>query len=208
MIFMIDSRILQALKSRNENPAYSILITGYETKNDCNQEKLIIQLHQINKSLREIENMSQDVNVLKKELVIQSDMDYDTKNNAISSSLIGFTNYKGRVKVPSNTASSGIIEDGVLIGPEDTGDFFSHHVEMIETPLEKEITIEFTRVYKQMPSIIPTIEKKYQTYYKSYSIEFTKNDANRYTGVTITFNSLKRKNIYPNINIVIIGDKK
>lgn len=204
---MIDSRILHALKSRNANPGYSILITDYEVKEDCSQEKLIITLHQINKSLRDIETMDENVSVLKKELVIQSDMDYDSENNAIKTTLTGFSNYKSKVDIPKKTDDLSIIENGTIIAPEYDDDIFSHKIEMIETPLRKEIFIDFAASYTITPAIIITIDKKYKSYYKNYDIEFQQNQKSQYTGATITFNKLKRKQSYPNINITIIGDK-
>lgn len=185
---MIDSRILTTLKSRNENPAYCVLITGYQTTEDCNQEKLIIKLHQINKSLNQIENLS-GVNILEKELIIQSDMDYDDINQAFKSTLTGFTNFKGNLSKPNAVIN----------------DYANHHIEVIETELKSEIEIHFNRPYTTMPSIIPTIDVKYQSYYKTYDIEFIEEDS-KYTGVKIFFNKLKRKNNYPLINIAIIGD--
>ena len=170
---MIDSRILNTLKSRNENPAYSILITGYQTMEDCNQEKLVIKLHQINKSLNQIENLS-GVNILEKELVIQSDMDYDEENQAFKSTLIGFTNYQGGVPKPNNNINN----------------YANHYVEIIETELKSEIEIMFNRGYTSIPSIIPTIDLKYKSYYQSYDIEFIEENS-KYVGVKILFNKLQ-----------------
>lgn len=190
---MIDSRILNTLKSRNENPAYSILITGYDVKNDCNQEKLVIHLHQINKSLNEIENMT-NANIIKKDFIINSDIDYDSTNNALKSTLIGYINNYGSIKPPSNEINN----------------YANHYIEMIETELKSEIEINFNHEYQYMPSIIPTIPSKYKSYYKDYDIEFiiktTEEEEELYTGVKIIFNRLKRKNNYPLINIAIIGD--
>lgn len=187
---MIDSKILNLLKSRNENPGYSILITGYENTEDCNQEKLIIKLHQVNKTLSEIEDVP-GARVLEKELIIESNMDYDVDNQAIRTRLIGYSNYNGAIQ-PTE---------------ESEDDIMSNYVEMVDTILQDEINIEFNRPYVNMPAIIPTIDKKYKSYYKNYDTEFIiDEETNQYTGVTITFNKLKRKKIYPTINLTIIGD--
>lgn len=187
---MIDSRILNNLKSRNENPAYCVLITGYETQDDCSQEKLIIHLHQINKSLSQIENLS-GINILEKDLIIQSDMDYDDINKSFKNTLKGFSNYNGGLPKPSTNITN----------------YPSHYVEMIETELKSEIHIEFNRPYTNVPAIIPTIDVKYKSYYTSYDVELLQNNGNKYIGVIIRFKKLKRKNNYPLINITIIGDK-
>ena len=190
IIDMIDSKILNLLKSRNQNPGYSILITDYENTEDCNQEKLIIKLHQVNKTLSEIEDVP-GARVLEKELIIESNMDYDVDNQAIRTRLIGYSNYNGAIQ-PTE---------------ESEDDIMSNYVEMVDTILQDEINIEFNRPYVNMPAIIPTIDKKYKSYYKSYDTEFIiDEETNQYTGVTITFNKLKRKKIYPTINLTIIGD--
>lgn len=190
IIDMIDSKILNHLKSRNLNPGYSILITDYENTEDCNQEKLIIKLHQVNKTLSEIEDVP-GARVLEKELIIESNMDYDVDNQAIRTRLIGYSNYNGAIQ-PTE---------------ESEDDIMSNYVEMVDTILQDEINIEFNRPYVNMPAIIPTIDKKYKSYYKSYDTEFIiDEETNQYTGVTITFNKLKRKKIYPTINLTIIGD--
>lgn len=190
IIDMIDSKILNHLKSRNQNPGYSILITDYENTEDCNQEKLIIKLHQVNKTLSEIEDVP-GARVLEKELIIESNMDYDVDNQAIRTRLIGYSNYNGAIQ-PTE---------------ESEDDIMSNYVEMVDTILQDEINIEFNRPYVNMPAIIPTIDKKYKSYYKNYDTEFIiDEETNQYTGVTITFNKLKRKKIYPTINLTIIGD--
>lgn len=190
IIDMIDSKILNLLKSRNQNPGYSILITDYENTEDCNQEKLIIKLHQVNKTLSEIEDVP-GARVLEKELIIESNMDYDVDNQAIRTRLIGYSNYNGAIQ-PTE---------------ESEDDIMSNYVEMVDTILQDEINIEFNRPYVNMPAIIPTIDKKYKSYYKNYDTEFIiDEETNQYTGVTITFNKLKRKKIYPTINLTIIGD--
>lgn len=190
IIDMIDSKILNHLKSRNQNPGYSILITDYENTEDCNQEKIIIKLHQVNKTLSEIEDVP-GARVLEKELIIESNMDYDVDNQAIRTRLIGYSNYNGAIQ-PTE---------------ESEDDIMSNYVEMVDTILQDEINIEFNRPYVNMPAIIPTIDKKYKSYYKNYDTEFIiDEETNQYTGVTITFNKLKRKKIYPTINLTIIGD--
>ncbi len=187
---MIDSKILNLLKSRNQNPGYCILITDYENTEDCNQEKLVIKLHQVNKTLSEIEDVP-GARVLEKELIIESNMDYDVDNQAIRTRLIGYSNYNGAIQ-PTE---------------ESEDDIMSNYVEMVDTILQDEINIEFNRPYVNMPAIIPTIDKKYKSYYKNYDTEFIiDEETNQYTGVTITFNKLKRKKIYPTINLTIIGD--
>ena len=122
---MIDSRILTTLKSRNENPGYSILITGYDNSEDCNQEKLVIHLHQINKSLNELENLEGAV-ILSKDLTIESNMDYDSINNAIKTTLIGYSNYNGAIPKPNLSE----------------GDLLNYYIEMVDTELKDIIAVQ------------------------------------------------------------------
>lgn len=185
---MIDSRILKSLQSRSTNPAYSVLITGFDTQTDCNQEKLIVHLHQINKSLEYIENLS-GVSVISKDFVIKSDI--DLKDETLACTLDGYTNYKGTVQ-PNTEAGLNALT--------------SNFVEAVDVTLQNSITLNFQHKYTKMPHVILTIDSKYESYYSSYSTTFITDDDGLYSGVTVTFNRLKRKQVYPTINIAIIGD--
>ena len=185
---MIDSRILKSLQSRSTNPAYSVIITGFDTQSDCSQEKLIVHLHQINKSLEYIENLP-GVSVVSKDFIIKSDI--DLKDEALLCTLDGYTNYNGSVNPETESELTALT---------------SNYVEAVDTTLQREITLKFEKAYTQMPHVILTIDEKYQSYYYSYSTEFITDTDGKYTGVTITFDRLKRKQVYPIINIAIIGD--
>ena len=78
---------------------------------------------------------------------------------------------------------------------------------MLRTYLQKEIEIYFENEYDEKPGILVNIEKKFESLYRTYSLEYFSAN-NKYTGVKITFNSLKFKTVYPAINIIIIGDKE
>ena len=185
---MIDSRILKSLQSRSTNPAYSVIITGFDTQSDCSQEKLIIHLHQINKSLEYIENLP-GVTLISRDFVIKSDI--DLKDEALLCTLDGYINDKLRLQPdPENHLAT----------------LTSNYIEAVDTTLQSEITLNFENTYTKMPHVILTIDKKYQSYYYSYSTEFITDSDGKYTGVIITFDRLKRKQVYPIINIAIIGD--
>ena len=120
-------------------------------------------------------------------LDLYTDLDID-ENNLISGKLNGFIYNQKEYE-----------EDF----PENTSDY---QIEMIRTYLQKEITISFENEYEEKPGIIVNIDKKYESLYRTFSLEYLKtNDV--FKGVKITFNSLKFKTVYPAINIIIIGDK-
>lgn len=100
------------------------------------------------------------------------------------------------------------IQKKLIENNEELNGLSSHKIELLQTTLSKKIDIEFNEAYDSEPAIVVTINKKYETLYRSYSTDFIKNDGGKYIGVTIIFNSLKTKQTYPDIKITIIGDIK
>ncbi|MBR6515608.1 MAG: hypothetical protein IKT40_02000 [Bacilli bacterium] len=82
----------------------------------------------------------------------------------------------------------------------------TQNIESIVTPLKKNIEIQFEKKYKKIPSVIPTINEDDKVY-TSYITDFVIDENNYYTGVNITFKSLKRQKEYGDINITIIGNQ-
>ena len=84
-------------------------------------------------------------------------------------------------------------------------DISSCTIERISTTIANTLDIQFNHLYKKEPSIILTMDEKNKNY-SSYTLSFTKNENNLYNGVKITFNGFRRKRIYGEISIIIIGD--
>jgi len=86
-------------------------------------------------------------------------------------------------------------------------DITSKNVEVVVTPINKSIEIEFNTPRNQIPSVVLTVDKKDTNLYSTYTTEFNiDEDTNQYTGMTIEFKNLRRKASYPNINICILGE--
>ena len=119
---------------------------------------------------------------------LYTDLDIDT-DNLITSKLNGYI---------YNKVSSDIEEEQEN----------EHQIEILRTYLQKELIINFENEYKERPFVIVNIDKKFESLYRTYSLEYLSSDNNlSYYGVKITFNSLKLKTVYPGINIIIIGDR-
>lgn len=84
-------------------------------------------------------------------------------------------------------------------------DLTSQKAESIVTELQKEIEISFNNEYKKIPSVILTIDKDNKLY-SGYSLDFEQDENLNYIGVKISFENLKRKKEYGDINITIIGE--
>lgn len=86
-------------------------------------------------------------------------------------------------------------------------DITTQNIEVIVTPIAKEVEIDFTEPHKEIPAIILTVDKKDMNLYTSYTTEFIYDkDIKKYTGVKIAFKNLRRKASYPKVNICILGE--
>lgn len=185
---MIDSKILKSLTSRETDIGYTLLITGYEQKQTCNSESIEIKMHQINKKISEIES---DTTPVEKTLVVQSALDINDDNGLMITKLIGNSNIKGQVQAIQASKS-----------------YNSHYMEMVNTTLDKSIEIQFGQSFYNIPAINITMDEKTRALFSDYTLNFEKKeDDDTYYKVTITFLKLKRRQNYPEINILIIGDK-
>ena len=185
---MINENILKLFKSHTKSPYFSIIITDIQQTEECGQEGIKFTVHQINKSINELEL---GANIVSRDLHVVSSLDLD-ENNLYKTKLIGYSSNEKKIK--SETGESGI---------------FSHSIEVLDTILQKEIQIKFNKKYEEKPKIITNIEKKYESLYRSISIESIteKIDGKEYyVGANITFNNLKTRIEYPEISIIIIGD--
>lgn len=128
---------------------------------------------------------------------LYADVDID-ENNLVSGKLNGYIYNKITQEEITENNSSG------------------YHVEILRTYLQKEIVVHFHKdgdnkeyEYFEKPGVVINIDKKYESLYRSYSVEYLSSNNNQsYYGVKITFNSLKFKTVYPAINIIIIGDEE
>lgn len=186
---MIDSKILNSLTSKENDISYALLITGYEQAETCNSESIKIKMHQIDKKISAIES---GTNPVEKTLTIQSALDFDEELGLFTTKLIGNSNIKGRV----NAIAEG-------------NTYNSHSMEMVNAELNDSIEIKFIEPFTHIPSINMTMDTKTRNLFYNYNYDFEshKDENNKYAGVTINFTKLRRKTNYPEINILIIGDK-
>lgn len=111
-------------------------------------------------------------------------------------------------------------------------DIISKNIEMIVTPIDKTINIRFKKHYYEIPFVHVTIDERNQSLYTNYTTAFQGKyscpncghihhgieppkicpscggsvfNLDVYTGVRLTFNGLKRRAVYPNINVTVIG---
>lgn len=85
-------------------------------------------------------------------------------------------------------------------------DLTNQDIECVITEIQKNLQIKFNNTYKDLPSIIPTIDERNKIY-SSYELLFDRNEHGYYTGVTIAFKNFKRTQYHGDINIIIIGEK-
>lgn len=86
-----------------------------------------------------------------------------------------------------------------------TNDITSSQIECIRCELASQIDIDFLTPFNDLPGIIITIDKDNKKY-SSYDMDFKTDNSDRYSGVVITFNNLKKIREPIPINILIIGD--
>ena len=79
-------------------------------------------------------------------------------------------------------------------------------IECITANLASSIKIDFINTYKNIPSVIPTIDKNNKIF-SSYETSFEKDINNNYIGVTIEFKNIRKRNSDIELSILIIGDK-
>lgn len=186
---MISENILKSLSSRSGDPAYTLVVTGYETGDDCNSEFIKIKMHQLNKGIDVIEN---GFSPISKELIIKGVLDFDEEEGTFIAKLAGTSNIKSNKEILP-----------------DIENINSHYIECVVTNIDKTLEIEFNRPYESIPSINITMDSSTnKNLFSNYECDFSKyRSNNQYHGVTITFNKLRKKSVYPEINILIIGDK-
>ena len=227
---MINQKILDECKS---NEQYSILVHDINNSSkSCNQEELVISFYKI-KFPTTYDNDDIISLKLSKRKVLDALTNTEIPLTPEQKTQLQEEIYSEINKIPRLRSASqfrevtitsdvilddnGLIEtkfNGIITkkdSPTNTQQLenpSSHYVEMIKTSLRKEINITFERSYVEMPAITVNIDKENETLYRDFSTKYIKDSSNNYVGVTITFNYLKSKRIYPTINILIIGDAK
>lgn len=134
-------------------------------------------------------------NEIKRVLYLYPDLDID-KDGLVMGKLNGFVK-----KLENNTE---IVSDEEVNTEEITP---KYHVEILRTFLKQEINVTFEYPYDEKPGIWVNIEKKFESLYRTYSLEYSQDINNRYNKVKIIFNSLKIRSAYPEINIIVVGDE-
>lgn len=199
---MISNKIIGGLKPHYKNnindtsTEYFMVIKDIEDRstspnNICKEGIITFTLIQVDDNL----NKYIDADSTTKELTIKGLLNSD-QDNIYSVDLLGY----------ERTVQTKIDAQETFPG--------THYIEMIETPLNKEILINFNYSYSKIPSVIINIDEKYEGLYKSYSTdyitetgdEYNLNENTQFIGVKITFNNLKVRKSYPLIKITIIGD--
>lgn len=146
---MIDSNILNSLKSNLQDPSYSTIITDFIQPEHCNKDELQIIVEQINPNLFDvIANQNDIINTLKdvitsnnlslpdlyqitpntvvsKTLQIESIMDYDTSSSMFISGLIGQVTNENEKQVPSTNINGKIYYNRMHITKPDSPQYLN-----------------------------------------------------------------------------------
>lgn len=146
---MIDSNILNSLKSNLQDPSYSTIITDFIQPDHCNKDELQIVVEQINPNLFDvIANQNDIINTLKdfitsknlslpdlyqitpntvvsKTLQIESIMDYDTSSSMFISGLIGQVTNENEKQVPSTNINGKIYYNRMHITKPDSPQYLN-----------------------------------------------------------------------------------
>ena len=194
---MISDKILNIFKSRedaiSEYKSYVILIDDIKNNlNDaCDQESMLIETTELRVPKDKVVELLQAYSSKKRTLEIVSSINVD-RDGLYYGKLDGF--------IDSNNS-----QDEEELPPE----ILSRDISILKATLRNEISIEFTSPFIEQPIVHVTIDKKYENLYRDYSIEFIIDESNNtFIGANIIFKSLKLRDSYPPIGIIVIGDVK
>lgn len=154
-----------------------------------------------NKSKLRINNNNLIIKIPKKILTISIKITQGTNETTYTTENIN--NNEITIPIPNNYESV-IYNFDIRYTVRD--DITTKCIELITTPLDRVLDIEFSNTYKTLPAVIPTIDEDKKVY-SSYSLSFDTNENNEYIGVKISFNKFKKSKSYGDINITIIGEK-
>jgi len=154
--------------------------------------------------LDQIETLQEEL--LNPELTEEEIADLDTQITELEEQETNITNRNNKIinVIQSLNFSSDnqfLIEANYTIQK----DISQRYIETVSFTLAAKIDIDFIQTYKNIPSVILTIDK-IDKIYSSYNLEFKKDENNNFIGVIITFNNLKRQKEYNDVNALIIGD--
>lgn len=213
---MINPNILNILKSTLNDPSYCTLIQSFNQKEYCDKEQLDIIIRQYSPNLlkiiegqnivitnlisllqdNDIEFSEDDYyttdinNIIEKTLTIQSALKYGTENAMFTSALTG------------TISKEEVYEESEEISQDDIS---SSKIECARFDLQHQIDIDFINTFAHIPSVNITVDSS-QKMFASYETKFKTNSDGDYSGVTITFNKLKRIRNPIEVSALIIGD--
>ena len=194
---------IENLESPYEGPKYFVVINNILQKSECNQDSIRFELLKINKDIYDVIN---DAKYSLNNLLITGNT--EMIGDFFATKLIGYENH---VETKTNNTEQQ---------PDS-----SHYIEVIQTPLNEKIELNFNYEYKKKdnedevteaepnmgfkhnPSVIVNVDKETKSLFRKISLEYVKNKAGNFIGVIIYFENLKKKSKYPDIKITIIGDE-
>lgn len=189
---MISEKILNLFKTREDGISgtkeYVILITDMKNSSkSCDQESLIIETEELRIPKENIEKLRDTYNKKTRELEIISGINVNSDGM-----------YYGKLMAFINNTDEEDYE---------TNELLSHDISIVKATLANEINIEFENSFEEEPIIHITIDKQYESLYRDWSTEFIKDENKKISGVKLVFKSLKTRQAYPNIGVIIIGEK-
>lgn len=197
---MISDKILNIFKSREDaiskQKSYVILIDDMKNNlNDaCDQESILIETTELRIPQDRMCKLLQAYSSKKRILEIVSSINVDRDGL-----------YYGKLNAFIDSGNSHSYD---LQEEEPSPEILSREISILKTTLQNEIHIDFNSSFIDQPIVHITIDKKYENLYRDYSTDFIRDGNKDYLGVNITFKSLKLRESYPPIGIIIIGDIK
>lgn len=142
------------------------------------------------------------ISIPKKIEALDIKIEEQNSGNSTNSNYTELDIVEGKIEVNIDTSSSYLFDIRYTVKQS----LALQNIESIVTPLSSSIEIEFENKYKEIPSIILTIDEDKKVY-QSYTTNFSLDENGLYSGVLISLKGLKRQKNYGDINITIIGKK-
>lgn len=148
---MIDPNILNVLKSKLDDPSYSVIIQGFDQPTFCNREELQMIVHQVNPNVFDIINKKDTIiqtlkqllidnnieipnqydlsinNIVQKTFTIDSMLNYDQANDMFTSGLSGRISAESNQNIPSQLVQGEIKNKRILFTTKDYPNEFDHN---------------------------------------------------------------------------------
>ena len=147
---MIDPNILNVLKSKLDDPSYSVIIQGFDQPTFCNREELQMIVHQVNPNVFDIINKKDTIiqtlkqlltdnnieipdqydlsinNIVQKTFTVDSVLNYDETNDLFTSGLSGRISAESNQKIPSQLVQGEIKNKRILFTTKDYPNVFNN----------------------------------------------------------------------------------